>query len=89
MKKNDHSYFANRECQYYPCHANADPEHFNCLFCYCPLYGLGKTCGGNFLYTKSGVKDCSNCVVPHSENGYEHVVNMLATVNETSKFQKI
>jgi Zn-finger protein len=21
-----------------PCHAGADPDTFNCLFCFCPLY---------------------------------------------------
>lgn len=79
MKKNDHTYFANRECQYYPCHANADPEDFNCLFCYCPLYRLGEACGGNFTYTQAGIKDCSGCLVPHAEDGYAHVLNMLVT----------
>ena len=38
---------------------------FNCLFCYCPLYMLGRKCGGNFTYLESGVKDCSECLVPH------------------------
>ena len=30
MKPNDHTYFANRECKYYPCHKGAG-EDFNCL----------------------------------------------------------
>ena len=29
---NDFKYFSNKECQYYPCHENADPDSFNCLF---------------------------------------------------------
>ena len=33
-----YAYFCNRECEYFPCHKGADPENFNCLFCYCPLY---------------------------------------------------
>ena len=43
-----YSYFSNKECEYFPCHKGADPENFNCLFCYCPLYALGDKCGGNF-----------------------------------------
>ena len=62
---NSYSFFANRDCQYYPCHEKADPEHFNCLFCYCPLYALGERCGGNFRYTEKGIKDCSACLLPH------------------------
>ena len=37
----NYSYFAHKECEYFPCHKGADPENFNCLFCYCPLYALG------------------------------------------------
>ena len=36
-----YSFFSNKECEYFPCHQGADPENFNCLFCYCPLYALG------------------------------------------------
>lgn len=77
MEKNGHSHFSNRECQYFPCHANADPEHFNCLFCFCPLYALGRSCGGNFKYTSSGEKDCTECLIPHAKGGYEHIVTQL------------
>ena len=42
-----YSYFSNKECEYFPCHKGADPENFNCLFCYCPLYALGDKCGGD------------------------------------------
>ncbi|MBQ1818177.1 MAG: hypothetical protein II124_06030, partial [Clostridia bacterium] len=35
MEKNSCKYFQNRECEYFPCHEGADPEFFNCLFCYC------------------------------------------------------
>ena len=76
MSQTEHSYayFANRACKYFPCHAGANPEHFNCLFCYCPLYLLGEECGGNFRYVANGVKDCSLCLLPHSAGGYEYVV---------------
>ena len=43
-----YSYFQNKECEYFPCHAGANPENFSCLFCYCPLYALGDRCGGAF-----------------------------------------
>ena len=79
MKKEDwegknFSFFSNRKCEYYPCHEGADPENFNCLFCYCPLYFLGNRCGGNFRYTEKGVKDCSGCRIPHKRENYGHIV---------------
>ena len=40
-----YAFFQNRACEYFPCHETDDPEHFNCLFCYCPLYALGELCG--------------------------------------------
>lgn len=43
-----YAYFQNTACPYFPCHAKASREFFNCLFCYCPLYALGDKCGGNF-----------------------------------------
>ena len=79
MKVNDHTYFANRDCRYFPCHKGSDAENFNCMFCYCPLYSTGSSCGGNFTYTKSGVKDCSNCLLPHSPDGYEHITKKLSS----------
>lgn len=79
--KNNFSYFQNRDCEYFPCH-KTNNEHFNCLFCYCPLYPLGDQCGGNFTYTIQGVKDCSNCLLPHSEGGYDYV---LSKFNDVAK----
>ncbi len=73
MAENNHRFFQNRQCEYFPCHANAGGE-FNCLFCYCPLYALGDRCGGNFRYLENGVKDCSNCTLPHSPGGYDYVL---------------
>lgn len=85
MKKFDYSFFQNRECEYFPCHKNADEENFNCLFCYCPLYALGDKCGGNFVYTAKGIKDCTNCTVPHSKNGYEYVTSKYPMIMEVAK----
>ena len=45
-------FFQNRECPHFPCHRGIAAEEFNCLFCYCPLYTLGKRCGGNCTYTE-------------------------------------
>lgn len=66
--------FTNKDCQYYPCHTLPEGETFNCMFCYCPLYALGDRCGGDFVYSSSGIKDCSACIKPHcGEQGWEHV----------------
>ena len=59
-----YAYFAHRECEYFPCHPGADPENFNCLFCFCPLYLLGPRCGGSFAAGPDGRKDCSGCLFP-------------------------
>ena len=67
-----YAFFSNKECEYFPCHAGADPENFNCLFCYCPLYALGDKCGGNFRMTETGIKDCTNCQLPHTSDILEH-----------------
>lgn len=67
-------FVSNRECEYFPCHKGADPERFNCLFCYCPLYVLDEDCGGGFCYTPEGVKDCSSCLLPHSPEGYDYIM---------------
>lgn len=44
------------------CHT---PESINCILCYCPWYELGINCGGDFVILENGVKDCSNCNIPH------------------------
>ena len=72
--KNSTRYFSNTDCEYYPCHANAKRENFNCLFCYCPLYGLSD-CGGNPTYLPNGIKDCSGCLRPHED--YDGVIARL------------
>ncbi|MEF9933197.1 MAG: cysteine-rich small domain-containing protein [Cetobacterium sp.] len=73
----------NRQCEFFPCHEMKNEEDFNCLFCYCPLYMLGKDCGGNIHYTAGGVKDCSKCILPHVKDvGYDHVQKKMMTVIE-------
>ena len=71
-----HRFFRNTDCEYFPCHEGADPETFNCLFCFCPLYFL-KDCGGNHRFTENGVKDCTPCLKPHQPGGYDHVIARL------------
>lgn len=71
-----------RECEFFPCHAGADKENFNCLFCYCPLYALGDKCGGNFKYLENGIKDCSACMIPHTRAGYDYVMGKYGEIAE-------
>lgn len=82
--KNNFAYFQNTECEYYPCH-QTENEFFNCLFCYCPLYALGEGCGGNFTYTAEGIKDCSHCMIPHSEGGYLYVMSKFEAISDLAK----
>ncbi len=73
---NSSRFFANRECEYYPCH-KCD-EDLNCLFCFCPLYDLN--CPGNpKIIQKDGktIKDCSNCTFPHRADNYDMIMSIL------------
>ncbi|MEE1014263.1 MAG: cysteine-rich small domain-containing protein [Clostridia bacterium] len=80
----NYCYFENRDCEYYPCH---EAEHINCLFCFCPLYHW-ENCGGQWVMTLTEkgemVKDCSHCLLPHSEEGYDYVVSKLREVSPKS-----
>ncbi|MGI6108012.1 MAG: cysteine-rich small domain-containing protein [Lachnospiraceae bacterium] len=80
-----YQYFQNRECEYFPCHPGADPGNFNCLFCYCPLYVLGDSCGGNFSRTEKGLKDCTPCLVPHLAENYERIVRRYGDIVKQMK----
>lgn len=68
------SFFQNRECEHFPCHEGVDPDLFNCLFCYCPLYTLGDVCGGDFRYSASGAKDCTKCTLLHEGDAGARIV---------------
>lgn len=76
----NYKFFQHKDCEFFPCHKTKDKNSFNCLFCYCPLYGLGDKCGGNFKYTDKGIKDCSNCLIPHSKNSYEYIMSKMSDV---------
>lgn len=84
-KENDvlekkYTFFQHKECEFFPCHKTNDPEHFNCLFCYCPLYALGDKCGGNFQYTETGFKDCTNCMFPHVHRNYTKILERYGDI---------
>ena len=85
-KEKRFSFFSHTNCEYFPCHKGVAPEEFNCLFCYCPLYALGKDCGGNFVMLENGVKDCSGCGIPHRKENYgfitEHFEGILRLIQQ-------
>ena len=80
-----YDFFQNKECEFYPCHEQANPDSFSCLFCYCPLYALGNKCGGNFTYTEQGIKDCSGCLVPHRREKYLKIMEKMPEILELAK----
>ena len=71
--KNNYDFFTNVDCKYYPC---KKVKELNCLFCFCPLY-LFKDCGGDFVTLDNGLKDCSKCLLPHGEKGYETIIDKI------------
>ncbi len=73
-----YKYFQHKECEWYPCHKCTD---INCLFCFCPLYSF-KNCGGNFITLENGLKDCSNCILPHKS--YDYIINKIKEINKES-----
>lgn len=75
----------NRRCEFFPCHKGMKEEDFSCLFCYCPLYALGDKCGGNFTFLENGIKDCSNCLVPHRRENYDKIMEKMGAVMELAK----
>lgn len=78
--KNSSEFFCNSECEYFPCHKVERSDSFNCLFCYCPLYKLSD-CGGNFTILKGGLKDCTNCTLPHRAENYKYIMKKLEESN--------
>ncbi|MFZ7119994.1 MAG: cysteine-rich small domain-containing protein [Eubacteriaceae bacterium] len=83
--KEKFKFFNHKECEYFPCHDCENLDDFNCLFCYCPLYTLGDKCGGNFTYTKKGIKNCKNCTIPHTREGYEIILEKMDDIIEMTK----
>lgn len=84
-RERKYAFFTHIACEYFPCHEGISRESFNCLFCYCPLYAYGADCGGNFRYTKNGIKDCSLCTFPHERENYEIMTSRIAEIQRESK----
>ena len=83
--KYSHKYFENIYCKYYPCH---NLKNMSCLFCYCPLYNFND-CGGKYKILKNGIKDCSQCVLPHMKKGYDYIIRFIKRRNnENNKHKK-
>ena len=82
---NNAKYFQNKECEYFPCHKNADTNNFSCLMCFCPLYRF-KDCGGKPKWINDGnskpVKDCNDCIKIHGREYYGAVMDKLARVKD-------
>lgn len=83
----EYTFFSHTKCEFFPCHKTNKPEEFNCLFCYCPLYALGDKCGGNFRYTEDGVKDCSQCMLPHVKENYGYIMSKFSELIEITKLK--
>lgn len=79
------AFFQHKECEFFPCHQTNDPENFNCLFCYCPLFALGDKCGGNYRFLENGFKDCSSCMFPHVRGNYDKVLDKFGELAEIVK----
>ena len=80
METQNYKFFQHKQCEFFPCHKTNDPDNFNCLFCYCPLYALGDKCGGAFTYTENGFKDCSKCIFPHKRQNYERIMERYGDI---------
>lgn len=81
--KNSYRFYRNTDCEYFPCHKVEDEERFNCMFCYCPLYFL-EECGGNYFYNNK-IKNCINCLIPHSLKGYDYINEKIMEINRIKR----
>ena len=82
IMNNSARFFANKDCEHYPCHKGI--EEMNCLFCYCPQYTREK-CPGNYVMLEETdgeiVKDCSSCLFPHLPENYDKIIDILKETN--------
>lgn len=68
-------------CENFPCHPIM-PEGFLCEFCKCPEF-FDPKCSGNPKWEKVGkteIKDCSECIVPHTPEYVKKNYHILNTV---------
>lgn len=74
------NYFSNRKCKYFPCH-KMNPDEFNCLFCFCPVYFA--ICPGTPEYIEkdgSTFKSCIDCEYPHKAENYAAIIECLTSM---------
>ena len=50
-----------------------------------PLYALKDKCGGNLRYTEKGIKDCTNCTLPHQRKNYDYIIGKFKEIVEITK----
>jgi len=81
----NYRFYQNRACEYFPCHKGMAEEDFNCLFCFCPLYALGRKCGGSCTYTEQGVKSCADCLFPHRRENYDALMTRFSDIADVVK----
>ena len=74
-----YSFFCNRSCEYFPCHPTEEPDSFNCLFCYCPLYFLPDCPGKRVQIERDGkvILSCMDCDYPHRPENYGEMMKLL------------
>jgi len=72
-----HRFFINRDCKYYPCHEGI--KDINCLFCYCPMYGIENCPGNPKKIEREGkiIKKCTYCTFPHRAGNYDIIMKVL------------
>ena len=81
----NYKFYNNKECEFLPCHKTNYPDDIYCLFCYCPLYTLGKNCGGNFKYTDKGIKPRYVCLLPPPKNNYDYIMSKFQDIIKNTK----
>ena len=89
LEPKNYRFFAHENCEFFPCHKGINPEDFNCLFCYCPLYALGDKCGGAFTSTDKGVKSCENCNFPHKRENYDRINRRFGAISMLAGQKKV
>lgn len=59
----------NFECEFYPCHKEAE----NCTFCYCPFYPCGDSSTGGQWIKGKNVWSCQDCDWIHKEDTVKYL----------------
>lgn len=83
--ENSSRFFANKDCEYYPCHRGL--RDFNCLFCYCPFY-MEEKCPGDpawIAHKDRIIKDCTDCSWPHRPESYDVILRWIVWRNKNRK----